>query len=122
MADTMKNISVMHAGTLLPDGDVVLTGGFAGTSPHAQVDLYHHASQTFVAAGHMVFNRASHRQVLTASGQILIIGGTTLEGGILSVDELYDPATKHSSAQGSLTENRAGHTATLLPSGKAYVA
>jgi Galactose oxidase, central domain len=76
----MKIPRALHAMTLLANGDVVITGGFSGTSPHDQIDVYEHFSQTFEAAGHMVFHRASHRQVLTASGQILIIGGTTLEG------------------------------------------
>jgi hypothetical protein len=115
---------VLHAVTLISKGEVVITGGFSGTSPHDQVDIYHPDTQLFEPAGHMVYHRASHRQVLLADSheRILIMGGTTLEGGILSEDEIYDPATHHSGLKGSLTENRAGHTATKLLSDDVYVA
>src|ERR1700683_326531 len=83
---------VLHSITILPSGTVIITGGFSGTSPHAQIDSYDPSSETFSAAGMMLFPRASHRQVLLSTDEILIIGGTTYEGGILSTNELYNPA------------------------------
>jgi Galactose oxidase, central domain len=124
LKSTMTIPRVLHAVTLISKGDVVITGGFSGTSPHDQIDIYDHVNQQFVAGGHMVYHRASHRQVLfgNSKDRILIMGGTTLEGGILSANELYDPETHHSGIHGSLVENRAGHTATKLKSDDVFVA
>lgn len=124
LKSTMTIPRVLHAVTLISGGDVVITGGFSGTSPHDQIDIYHYATQKFFSGGHMVYHRASHRQVLFGNSRdrILIMGGTTLEGGILSTDEVYDPETHHSGIHGSLVENRAGHTATKLESGDVFVA
>jgi hypothetical protein len=61
-------------------------------------------------------------------GRVLIVGGRTKswaespDGASTSVVEVFDATTQHSTRVASLGIPRAGHTATLLPSGKVVVA
>jgi len=117
-----------HAMTLLLDGTVLVTGGFSGTSPHDEVDIYNPTSQSFTAAHHMLYHRSNHRAVfLPASpgfpdGRVQVIGGTTLESGFLATNEVYDPNTTIWSVNSQMSENRSGMTATLLLNGQVLVA
>jgi hypothetical protein len=114
-----------HAMTLMLDGTVLVTGGFSGSSPHDEVDIYNPISQTFTAAQHMIYHRSNHRAVLLAdgTGRVQVIGGTTLESGFLAQNEIYDPsAPVHWSQNNTMAENRSGMTATLLSNGSILVA
>jgi hypothetical protein len=57
---------------------------------------------------------------LLANGKVLITGGWDGRSSMASA-ELYDPATGSFSSTGSMSSARAGHTATLLASGKALI-
>ena len=118
-----------HAMTLLLDGTVLVTGGFSGTSPHDDVDIYNPISQTFSSAHHMLYHRSNHSAVFVppdafhSAGRVLVIGGTTLESGFLDTNEIYDPNTTIWSPKNPpMTENRSGQTATLLSNGQVLVA
>src|SRR5215831_736823 len=122
---TMLVARANHAMTLMLNGQVLVTGGFSGTSPHDEVDFYNPTSQTFTAAHHMLYHRSNHRALLLAdgTGRVLVIGGTTLEGGFLATNEIYDPATTIWSAENPpMIENRSGMSATLLLNGQVLVA
>ena len=87
LAATMLIPRANHAMTLMLNGKVLVTGGFSGTSPHDQVDIFDPVQQTFTAGHKMLFHRSNHDQLLLTSGpkagQVLVIGGTTLESGFL---------------------------------------
>lgn len=51
-----------------------------------------------------------------------MIGGVTLESGFLSANEVYDPVIGIWSTYQAMIENRGGHSATMLQSGKILVA
>jgi hypothetical protein len=63
---------------------------------------------------------------LLPNDKVLVAGGFNHSihnpNGCISSAELYDPASGTWSSTGSLNTAREGHTATLLPSGKALVA
>ena len=116
-----------HAMTLMTNGTVLVTGGFSGSSPHDNVDIYDPTQQTFTAGHHMLFHRSNHRAVLVTSGpktgQVLVIGGTTLESGFLATNEIYNPSTTvWTQETPDMTENRSGESATLLSNGQVLVA
>ena len=111
-----------HTSTPLPSGEVFITGGFSGTSPHSETERYDPITQTFTLDTSMLFHRSNHRAILQGDGQVLVIGGVTLESGFLAVNEIYDPAAKTWTEHGQLLEDRAGHTATALLSGNILVA
>jgi hypothetical protein len=111
-----------HAMTLMPNNTVLVTGGFSGTSPHDNVDIFDPVQQTFTAGHHMIYHRSNHDAILLTSGpkagQVYVIGGTTLEGGFLAPNEIYDPSTTIWTQDIVMAENRSGMTSTLLQNGQ----
>jgi len=111
-----------HQTTLLLDGRVLVTGGFAGTSPHNEVDFYTPATGQFTSAQPMLNHRSNHQAVLLPSGAVLVVGGTTLETGFLAVNEIWDPTSGNWSVHDTMSEGRTGPTATMLLNGQILVA
>ena len=110
-----------HTSTLLPDGRVLIAGGFAnGGSRLASVEIFDPANATFASAGQMNVSRAGHTATLLPNGKILIAGG--YNGDYLSSAELYDPAARTFSPTSAMSMARSGHVAVLLPNGKVLLA
>ncbi len=110
-----------HTATLLPNGKVLVVGGYNGANAFSSAELYDPALGTWSATGSLATARASHTATLLPNGKVLIAGGGG-SAGRLSSAELYDPALGTWIATGSLGTARFGHTATLLPNGKVLVA
>ena len=106
--------SIGHRATLLPNGNVLVTGGYLN-----KASLYDPVSNTWAETMGMSVSRSYHAAVLLPDGTVLVSGG----GGITAKAsaELYDPATGTWTATGSLNEGRSAHTATLLPNGRVLV-
>lgn len=106
---------VMHTATLLPNGKVLVAGGYSA-------ELYDPATGSWSATGSLTTGRSGHTATLLSNGKVLVAGGYPESPDPKSA-ELYDPATGTWRATGSLTaEYYFGHTATLLPDGKVLVA
>jgi len=123
-----------HTATLLPNGQVLVTGGEGETNSYSGVvisslssaELYDPASGTWtMTANPMNSIRMLHTATLLPSGQVLVVGGYVNEGSTppTSSAELFDPATETWTATATpLNVARAEHTATLLPDGTVLVA
>lgn len=117
-----------HTATLLPSGDVVLTGGYYNEGDgwgyaSATAEVFDHVTHTFRSTGEMTTPRVAHTATLLPNGKVLIAGGSW--GGwfeAINTAELYDPTTGTFSSAGTLVQARGGHTATLLPNGKVLLA
>ncbi|AGC43789.1 kelch domain-containing protein [Myxococcus stipitatus DSM 14675] len=118
---------VSHTATLLPSGKVLVTGGYSVASGTGLVlqsaELYDPQTGTWASTGSMAITRGNHTATLLPTGKVLVVAGHSTTGQVASVRsaELYDPATGKWAATGSLTENRRGHSTTLLASGKVLV-
>ncbi len=118
-----------HTATLLPDGQVLVTGGGNDDSNMASAQLYHPAIGMWQRIGNMNHERRRHTATLLPSGQVLVTGGTPC-GDIIGdcppgprgSAELYDPITRTWTDTGSFAVARWYHTATLLPNGQVLVA
>ena len=117
-------------GTVLPNGKVLVAGGFRemslatnGTAANGQsvndsAELYDPATNTWSAAATMGFRRALHSAVLLPSGKVLVTGGRTCSAPfptacnssfVTNTAEVYDPAantwTRTANNIGNLADN-----------------
>ena len=116
--------------TVLPDGKVLVTGGFRdmslatnGTAANGQsvndsAELYDPVAGTWAPTGTMNVRRALHSAILLPSGKVLVTGGRTCSAGpptacnstfVTNTAELYDPGTgtwtRTSNNIGNLADN-----------------
>jgi hypothetical protein len=128
-----------HTATRLGDGRVLVAGGVAVDATDAagplaslgSAEVYDpgasaSGSGTWSAAGSMSRPRAFASATLLPDGRVLVLGGTGPTGSLTSAD-LYDPGSPANgsgtwSVAGGLEGARGGHTATLLPDGRVFVA
>ena len=103
----MKSKRREAAATMLPNGKVLIVGGYGGFGGfQTSTELYNSARNTFAASTPVM---SAQRQTATAtllpSGQVLIAGGN---GGIDANNdaELYDPATNTFTAATAMNPER----------------
>lgn len=112
-----------HTATLLPNGQVLVTGGDNFTQGSlASAELYNPATGKWTLTGNMSVPRVDHDAVLLQNGQVLVAGGYNSGPGYLATAELYNPATGKWTATGSMTTGRAGFVMKLLANGQVLAA
>lgn len=119
-AASLAKARYSHTATLLPDGKVLVVGGFDDTNAVGSAELYDPATKTWSAAGAMATPRYLHAATLLPNGKVLVSGGISVSTAV-PTNELYDPATNTWSAAGAMIAPRFFHTATLLANGKVLV-
>jgi WD40 repeat protein len=122
----MQTARASHSSTLLPDGKVLIAGGFGGSgtesNPYRSAEIYDPRTGSFQPAGDMTIGRSGHTATLLKNGKLLIAGGWTGRYNVRRSAELYDPATGIFTPTGDMVIERAGNTAALLPDGRVLVA
>jgi hypothetical protein len=108
-----------HAAVALPDGRVLVSGGWTGRRATTGAEVYDPDANRWTAVGDMTEERASLIATLLRDGRVLVIGGG--EGGLgnLATAEVFDPATSTFSAVGSMRSNH--YLATALADGRVLV-
>ena len=116
---TMLATHFGHTASLLPDGGVLVTGGFGDYG----AEVYDPDRRRWTATADMVALRDGHTATLLRDGTVLVVGGadTDMRPAHTSA-EIYDPVQDTWTATGSMVSPRAHHTATLLPDGRVLVA
>jgi hypothetical protein len=115
-----------HEATLLPNGDVLITGGGRGKDGDhfavtAQAELFDSVHLTFAPAGQVT--RVFHTATLLRTGQVLLAGGSTDGFGTdIATAELFDSLTGQLQPTGNMASEREFHTATLLADGRVLIA
>src|SRR5205807_419635 len=115
---------VNHTATLLPDGTVLIAGGFTsgGSLPAGETntaEIYSPFTGTFAFTGSMATAREAHTATFVPQDEvdnspgILIAGGFNNASGALNSGEIYRSATGvFSSPLSSMVSKRCFHTAT----------
>ena len=118
---SMATARYLHTATLLPNGQVLVAGGYGGLAL-ASGELYDPATGVWTETGSRNCT-LSYTATLLPNGQVLVAGGVgPFYLGCLGTAELYDPATGVWTGAGHMAKARARHTATLLPNGLVLVA
>ncbi len=119
-AGAAMNARHSHTTTLLPDGNLLITGGVtdAANTKTSNVQIYNMSSNQFEAwSGNLVTARSSHTATLMSDGRVLVAGGFDTAGNPLASMEICDPIAKTCAATTAMSTPRGGHTATLLTTG-----
>jgi hypothetical protein len=107
-----------HTATLLPNGQVLVAGGY--TSPSTiltNAEIYDPNTKMWMATSGLQTGRYQHTATLLNNGQVLVAGGQ----GAGNSAELYDPAGGTWTNTGVMNYSRYQHTATLLADGQVLV-
>lgn len=123
LAARMGVVREGHTATLLPNGSVLIAGGFdnqGSNAGYASAELFNPATASFSPLGAtMRVARSHHAATLLPSGQVLLTGGDA--GGTSA--ELFDPNTGgFTLLTAPMTVSRSGHSATLLADGQVLIA
>jgi hypothetical protein len=122
----MRVARASHTATALPDGRVLVAGGFSGSggedAPYAATEIFDPAAGTFAAGPAMHEARIGHSATTLRDGRVLLVGGWTGRYRATAGAELFDPRTTRFSPAGALAAPRADHSATLLADGRVLVA
>lgn len=103
-----------HVAIRLPDGRVLVAGGYDGNEFLDSAEIYDPVVGSFSIIGSMLTGRHRLTATYLPDDKILIVGGST------SV-ELYDPVTEVFTETGNMNGYHSVHTATALPSGKVLI-
>jgi len=109
-----------HTATPLPDGKLLVVGGFGSEPALGSVEVYEPTTGVWSSTGSLTQARRLHTATLLPNGKVLVAGGRSSDSSLGSV-EVYDPLTGAFSPARPLTLAREHHTATLLPDGKVLV-
>jgi hypothetical protein len=100
------------AASLLPSGQVLVSGGCGCTS----AEIYNPKTNAWTPAADMLVARDGHTSTLLNNALVLIAGGGDLRA------ELYDPVENTFTFTGSTAVGHQFHTASLLANGDVLVA
>jgi hypothetical protein len=105
-----------HAAARLPDGRVLVAGGWDGSGPTATAEVYDPRADRWTRVGDMSVPRASGIAVPLEDGRVLVVGGGQGRLGNLASAEIFDPVTSAFSPVGSAATNH--YLATRLADGR----
>ncbi|MGP8052951.1 MAG: kelch repeat-containing protein [Limisphaerales bacterium] len=120
-ASSMNIAHEMCTANLLPNGQVLIAGGYNNPNYLTNSELYNPASGIWTTTGPLNTARRYHTATLLPNDQVLVAGGINSSGYPRST-ELYDPTSGTWTLTGSLNTKRDLQTATLLTNGLVLIA
>lgn len=108
-----------HSATLLADGRVLVSGGFAaeGTPALDTAEIYDPETERWAEVAALTTGRGGHGAALLGDGTVLLAGGWARTGGFTDTTEIFDPVTATFRPGPLLPRPVVGVGAASLPSG-----
>jgi trimeric autotransporter adhesin len=118
-----------HTASLLPNGRVLVTGGFHCLSGEqggsctvlASSEVYDPATDSWSSAAPLSEGRGVHSAAVLANGNVIVIGGNDGKGVGQRLSEIYDYRSGEWSSGGLMNYGRIDHATTSIPNGKVLV-
>jgi hypothetical protein len=98
----MTTPRINHRATLLPNGQVLVSGGDNTTGVLASAELYNPSTGRWITTGSMTIPRTLHGATLLLNGQVLVAAGNNTVGSTGNTAEMYNPSTGVWRATGSI--------------------
>lgn len=120
---TPSVVKPSQSSTLLPDGEILLLGGF-GADHKAVADAYlvDRTGKAQKLKAQLHAPRAGHTATVLPDGAVLVFGGVNASGNIVTAAEIFDPVAQSFSSVSTRLVPRAFHSATLLTDGTLLIA
>lgn len=117
VADNLAAVRSSHTASLLPSGEVLLTGGYgAQVQTLSSAELFDPRTRMWRPVRGLSLPRSNHKDVLLSNNVLFLSGGSNyFLDQFLASGELYDPTGGPILPLTPLTLGRSIHTATLLP-------
>jgi hypothetical protein len=106
-----------HKATLLPNGQVLVTGGANASGSLTNAELYDPIHNSWTNTGSMILPRTDFTTTLLPNGKVLAAGGLSTGSSVLTNCEVYNPAVGQWTATAGLTTSRYFDAAVLLTNG-----
>lgn len=125
-AAPMHDVRDLHTATLLPNGRVLIAGGFTtndtSTGSTNTSEIYYPDTSVFLRAGVMTSSRSNHTATLLPDGNVFVAGGFGANDIISSSAEIFYSTAMQWRATTSMPAPRTLHTATTLKDGRILLA
>lgn len=115
--------------TVLPNGSVLVTGGWTGAAARSDAEIYDPTTNGWTTVSGMSTGRFNHTATLLNTGNVLVCGGQTgAAAAVTATCDLFTPSGSPGSYSGSFApaasmfQARALQTATLLNDGTVWIA
>jgi Kelch motif/Galactose oxidase, central domain len=106
----------------LPDGRILVAGGYNGSDDVASAEVFDPASGTFSAVGSMSAAREGAATALLPDGRLLVAGGAGNSSASLDSSEIFDPKTNTFSPGPSLPQGVDAPASAPLSQGRTLIA
>ena len=116
----MREPRVGQAAVLLPDGRVLMIGGFQPGRQTASTEIFDPARNVFAAGPDLLEPLADPVALSLRDGSILVVGGYSGHASVASA-ELLDPQLVAFRSTGSMSTPRSAHGGALLQDGRVIV-
>ncbi len=122
----MRVARAFHTATMLPDGRVFIFGGVGANQKTLKSGAFIDATTNEIAeiqgaTPSLLLARSNHTATLLTDGRVLIVGGVSDNGRLLSDAQLFDPKTKTVESTELTSLARQKHRAVLLTDGNVLI-
>ena len=120
-AAPMKSHRASFSATRLPDGRVLVTGGYSSAGTLTENETYDPRKNKWIVNAPMPHPHAVHVSVTMQDGRVLVAGGDTGLGLPGREADVFDPTSGHWQSVGLMGEPREYFAAAGLPNGKVLI-